>query len=114
MSQFFEATEPHIIYTLFGFFVCLFGVISLFVKEKLYIGEAVISTVFGIIIGPACIGIFTPLNWSESDIITLELTRVIIAIQVSNFLVVYIVLMYRSLPSALNCQKRTFVDIGVR
>ncbi|KAG8756438.1 hypothetical protein FRC11_005309, partial [Ceratobasidium sp. 423] len=51
-----------------------------------YIGEAVIATVFGIIIGPYCAGIFDPRGWANShevvNEITLEVTRVVLAIGV--------------------------------
>ncbi|KAF9992966.1 hypothetical protein BGZ80_001586 [Entomortierella chlamydospora] len=43
---------------------------------------AVVSTVFGIIIGPYAIGIFDPAGWGEFDAVTLELTRIVIAVQV--------------------------------
>jgi len=42
----------------------------------------VVSTAFGIIIGPYAIGIFDPMSWSEYDTVTLELTRIVIAVQV--------------------------------
>lgn len=57
------------------------------IKEKLYIGEAPIATVIGIIMGPYVSGVFDPLGWAGghseiTDEITLEVTRVIIAISV--------------------------------
>ncbi|WFD34067.1 hypothetical protein MCUN1_000899 [Malassezia cuniculi] len=47
-----ETSAPHIIYVLLGFFVVFFGMFSLFIKERLYMGEAPLSLAFGIIIGP--------------------------------------------------------------
>ncbi|KAG8690128.1 hypothetical protein FRC09_012131, partial [Ceratobasidium sp. 395] len=59
---------------------------SLLIREKAYIGEAVIATVFGIIIGPHVAGIFDPRGWANShevvNEITLEVTRVVLAIGV--------------------------------
>ncbi|WVW84938.1 hypothetical protein I302_106974 [Kwoniella bestiolae CBS 10118] len=83
----FEVTPAHLAYTFLGGFVVVFGMLSLFLKEKLYIGEAPIATVLGIIIGPHCLKLFDPAGWAGhndevTDEITLEVTRVIIAISV--------------------------------
>ncbi|KAH8113934.1 Sodium/hydrogen exchanger [Phellopilus nigrolimitatus] len=57
--------------------------VSLFVKEKLYIGEAVFGTGFGVIIGPHCANVFDPRSWGmtleEQNKITLEVMRVVLA-----------------------------------
>ncbi|KAG0247607.1 hypothetical protein BG011_001180 [Mortierella polycephala] len=42
----------------------------------------VVATAFGIIIGPFAIGIFDPKSWSRYDTVTLEFTRIVIAVQV--------------------------------
>lgn len=60
---------------------------SLLIKERLYIGEAVIATVVGICIGPYALNLFSPINWGGEGVeitneITLEVTRVVIAIGV--------------------------------
>lgn len=43
---------------------------------------SVVATVFGIIIGPYALGIFNPTSWSNYDNVTLEFTRIVIAVQV--------------------------------
>ncbi|KAF9916604.1 hypothetical protein BX616_003351 [Lobosporangium transversale] len=78
----FEASPEHIAYALLGCFIIFFGLVSLFVKEKLFISEAFVSTAFGIIIGPYAIGIFDPVGWKGYDTVTLEFTRIVIAVQV--------------------------------
>nr|XP_019012994.1 Na+/H+ exchanger AnNHA1 [Kwoniella pini CBS 10737]OCF51775.1 Na+/H+ exchanger AnNHA1 [Kwoniella pini CBS 10737] len=83
----FEVSAAHLAYTLLGAFVVIFGMLSLFIKEKLYLGEAPLATVIGIIIGPHCLGWFNPAGWGGGhgevvDEITLEVTRVVIAISV--------------------------------
>ncbi|WVQ70777.1 hypothetical protein IAR50_000299 [Cryptococcus sp. DSM 104548] len=83
----FEVNAAHLAYTFLGGFVVLFGMLSLFLKEKLYIGEAPLATVIGIIIGPHCLKLFNPSGWANGnddtvDEITLEVTRVVIAISV--------------------------------
>ncbi|KAF8125710.1 Sodium/hydrogen exchanger family-domain-containing protein [Boletus edulis] len=103
-------TIPHIAYACLGGFVVLFGMFSLFIREKLYIGEACWAFLFGVIIGmyihrlqilditltdcrsqpnpgPYGAGVFDPRSWANgneqiSNTITLEFTRVVLAIGV--------------------------------
>lgn len=59
---------------------------------QLYIGEACWAFLFGVIIGPEGVNIFNPRQWSHSDsslinskdmdTITLEITRIVLAIGV--------------------------------
>ncbi|KAK5821933.1 Sodium/hydrogen exchanger family-domain-containing protein [Linnemannia elongata] len=78
----FDTAPEHVAYALLGCFIIFFGLVSLFVKEKLFISEAFVSTAFGIIIGPYAIGIFDPMSWSKFDTVTQEFTRIVIAVQV--------------------------------
>ncbi|KAG6331589.1 hypothetical protein ID866_7498, partial [Astraeus odoratus] len=83
----FSPTIPHIIYACLGGFVVVFGMFSLFIREKLYIGEACWAFLFGVIIGPYGAGIFDPRGWANhnedvTNTITLEFTRVVLAIGV--------------------------------
>ena len=48
----------------------------------MYINGVLLGTIFGIIIGPYCPGLFDPRSWgsrSESDAITLEVMRIVLA-----------------------------------
>ncbi|KAI0349581.1 hypothetical protein OH77DRAFT_1490547, partial [Trametes cingulata] len=83
----FEVSIPHIVYAALGGFVVLFGMFSLFIREKLYIGEAIWAFLFGVVIGPYGANIFDPRGWGGGDretinTITLEVTRVVLAIGV--------------------------------
>ncbi|KAF9269679.1 hypothetical protein L218DRAFT_993689 [Marasmius fiardii PR-910] len=83
----FEVSIPHIIYACLGGFIVLFGMFSLFLREKLYVGEACWAFVFGVIIGPYGANIFNPRGWGggKEDVtneITLEITRIVLAIGV--------------------------------
>ncbi|KAF8887097.1 Sodium/hydrogen exchanger family-domain-containing protein [Infundibulicybe gibba] len=83
----FEVTIPHIAYACLGGFVVLFGMFSLFLREKLYIGEACWAFLFGVIIGPYGANVFNPRAWGSgsedvTNTITLEFTRVVLAIGV--------------------------------
>ncbi|KAF9564192.1 Sodium/hydrogen exchanger, partial [Agrocybe pediades] len=85
----FEVTTPHIVYAVLGGFIVLFGMFSLFLRSRLYIGEACWAFIIGVIIGPYCANIFDPRSLSHSEnaeetanVITLEFTRVVLAIGV--------------------------------
>lgn len=99
----FEVTPPHLAYAFLGGFgvfhlgftiklladhvVVIFGLFSSFIKERLRLGEAPVATVVGIIIGPHCLKLFDPYKWGGDDEevtweITLEVTRVVIALSV--------------------------------
>ncbi|KAJ7582014.1 Sodium/hydrogen exchanger family-domain-containing protein [Mycena floridula] len=82
----FEVSIPHVAYAVLGGFVVLFGMFSLFLREKLYIGEACWAFLFGVIIGPYGADIFDPRGWSQneqdSNTIVLEVSRVVLAIGV--------------------------------
>lgn len=65
----------------------IFGLLSSFIRERLRLGEAPVATVVGIIIGPHALGLFNPYSWGGegeqiTNEITLEVTRVVIALSV--------------------------------
>ncbi|KAI9316984.1 Sodium/hydrogen exchanger family-domain-containing protein [Dichotomocladium elegans] len=62
--------------------VVLFGFVSMFIKERLFISEAFVALVVGIIAGPLVSNGFNPYQWGDTDEITKQITRCIIAIQV--------------------------------
>ncbi|KAK0559941.1 hypothetical protein OC844_004081 [Tilletia horrida] len=88
----FEVSPAHIVYVGLGFFIVIYASLSLFIKEKLYLGEAPLAAVFGIIVGPAAINLFDPSHWAANTTrapggmitneITLEVMRVTIALSV--------------------------------
>lgn len=63
-------------------FTAVFSLVSLFVKEKLYIGEATVASIYGLIVGPDCLNWFAPTTWGNSDYITLELSRIALVVQI--------------------------------
>ncbi|KAL8713450.1 MAG: hypothetical protein Q9225_006763, partial [Loekoesia sp. 1 TL-2023] len=73
--------KPHLAYLILGGFTSLFMLCSLFVKEKMYIGEATVATICGIIFGPHAANIFNPLTWGNADQITIECSRVVLVVQ---------------------------------
>ncbi|OJD18258.1 sodium/hydrogen antiporter [Emergomyces pasteurianus Ep9510] len=73
--------KPHVAYMILGGFTSLFMLCSLFVKEKLYIGEATVATLCGVIFGPHAAGLFDPISWGNVDKITLECSRIVLVVQ---------------------------------
>ncbi|KAI0070725.1 Sodium/hydrogen exchanger [Panus rudis PR-1116 ss-1] len=75
-----EVTEPSLAYIVLGGFVVAFSMVSLLVKERLYINEVVLGTAFGVLMGPHCANIFDPRSWgSQTNAITLEVMRIVLA-----------------------------------
>ena len=71
----------HWVYLLLGAYTSIFMLVSSFIKEKLYIGEATIATIMGIILGPHAADLIDPSTWGNVDLITLEFTRIILVVQ---------------------------------
>lgn len=74
--------EAHVAYAILGVFSAVFSLVSLFVKEKLYIGEATVAAIVGLIVGPHCLKWFTPTEWGNTDYITLEISRIVLCLQI--------------------------------
>jgi NhaP-type Na+/H+ or K+/H+ antiporter len=81
MIELLQVTDVSIAYICLGGFIVAFSMVFLFAREKLYVNEVVLGTVFGIFMGPHFAGVFDPRSWgSHSNAITLEVMRVILAI----------------------------------
>ncbi|KAJ1726468.1 hypothetical protein LPJ61_005165 [Coemansia biformis] len=66
----------------FGVFAVCFGLVSMVVKEHLFVSDTLVAFGFGAAIGPAGAGIIDPAAWADVHSVMLQLTRFIIAIQV--------------------------------
>ncbi|KAI9759482.1 MAG: pH-response regulator protein palH/rim21 [Chaenotheca gracillima] len=73
--------KAHLAYIIVGGFTSLFMLVSLFVKERLYIGEATVATICGVIFGPHAANLFDPGTWGNVDQITLECSRIVLVVQ---------------------------------
>ncbi|KAK6381417.1 Na+/H+ antiporter [Exophiala oligosperma] len=73
--------KPHLVYIILGGFTSIFMLCSLFIKEKLYIGEATVATICGVIFGPHAADLINPLSWGNTDKITLEFSRIVLVVQ---------------------------------
>jgi Na(+)/H(+) antiporter len=73
--------KPHLVYIILGGFTSLFMLCSLVIKEKLYIGEATVATICGVIFGPHAANLINPFTWGNTDKITLEFSRIVLVVQ---------------------------------
>jgi len=51
------------------------------IKERLYIGEATVATIVGVIFGPHAANLINPLTWGNTDQVTLEFSRIVLVVQ---------------------------------
>lgn len=73
--------RPHLVYLILGGFTSLFMLCSSVIKERLYIGEATVATICGIIFGPHAANLINPGTWGNTDQITLEFSRIVLVVQ---------------------------------
>lgn len=66
---------------LLSFFILVFGLVSNFIKETLFLSEPIVSMLFGIIIGPYFLDIMN-VSYTESKIIMFQFARVVLCIQI--------------------------------
>ena len=73
--------ELYLVLSLVGSFTLLFTITSHYIKEKLFLSEALVATLFGLMIGPYGLGIFTWQTESSMDAI-FYFSRLILAFQI--------------------------------
>ncbi len=76
-----SVTKAHLVYIILGGFTSIFMLVSLFIKEKMYIGEATVATICGVIFGPHAANLINPLTWGNTDMVTLEFSRIVLVVQ---------------------------------
>ncbi|PNY28951.1 Na(+)/H(+) antiporter [Tolypocladium capitatum] len=54
---------------------------SSFIKERMYIGEATVATLCGVIFGPNAANLINPNEWGSVDIVTVEFSRIVLVVQ---------------------------------
>ncbi|CAM9017889.1 unnamed protein product [Wickerhamomyces anomalus] len=77
-----EVDQAHKAYAIVGVFSTIFCLLSLVLKERLFVGEAFLSCVTGIIVGPHALNLINPLEWTNSDYLTQEISRIVLIIQI--------------------------------
>jgi len=73
--------KPHLVYLILGGFTTLFMLCSSVIKERLYIGEATVATICGVIFGPHAANLIDPGTWGNTDQITIEFSRIVLVVQ---------------------------------
>lgn len=76
-----DITKPHLVYIILGGFTSLFMLCSSFIKERMYIGEATVATLCGVIFGPHAANLINPMEWGNTDIVTVEFSRIVLVVQ---------------------------------
>ncbi|KAI9339612.1 Sodium/hydrogen exchanger family-domain-containing protein [Obelidium mucronatum] len=78
-----EIVGPHLMYLALGGFITMFGLVSLIIKDKLYMSEAMVAIIFGVLIGPIVGKALDPAHMFGDSVnhVTLEFTRIVVAIQ---------------------------------
>ncbi|KAI1413634.1 alkali metal cation/H+ antiporter Nha1 C terminus-domain-containing protein [Hypoxylon sp. FL1857] len=74
-------TRPHLVYIILGGFTSLFMLCSSVIKERMYIGEATVATICGVIFGPHAANLINPISWGNVDETTLEFSRIVLVVQ---------------------------------
>ena len=67
--------------------VCVVGIVSYILKQRLFIASSVIALLLGVAVGPTGWGWIDPLRWTDGDLdrrneLSYEIFRVVIGIQV--------------------------------
>ncbi|KAJ3217214.1 hypothetical protein HDU81_000888, partial [Chytriomyces hyalinus] len=73
----------HLIYLCLGAFITLFGLVSLIIKERLFMSEAMVAILIGVLVGPIVGKVFDPATLFGTSLhsVSLEFSRIIIGIQ---------------------------------
>src|SRR3569833_1710013 len=74
-------TKPHLVYIILGGFTSLFMLCSSVIKERMYVGEATVATLCGLIFGPHAADLINPASWGSTDIVTIEFSRIVLVVQ---------------------------------
>ncbi|KAI0480972.1 alkali metal cation/H+ antiporter Nha1 C terminus-domain-containing protein [Xylariaceae sp. FL0804] len=74
-------TKAHLVYIILGGFTSLFMLCSSVIKERMYIGEATVATLCGVIFGPHAANLINPESWGSVDITAIEFSRIVLVVQ---------------------------------
>lgn len=75
-------TPSHLTYILLSAFLIVYALFSQFIRNRLHLAEPPLATLFGILVGPNCLGIIDPKAWIDKDSTTEEITRIVVGVQV--------------------------------
>ncbi|KAJ3066954.1 hypothetical protein HDU98_009819 [Podochytrium sp. JEL0797] len=80
-----QLKSSHLLYLALGGFITAFGLVSLVIKDRLYMSEAMVAILFGVLIGPIVGNLLdvSDIFGTGSHLFTLEFTRLVILIVVA-------------------------------
>lgn len=76
-----DPNKTHVAFACLGFFTLFFALCSCLVKERFFVGDSPFSAIFGLLVGPHCLNWFNPLSWKNFLCNTLEISRVLLCIE---------------------------------
>lgn len=72
-----------VVYSILGAFILFYGLCSLFVKERLYLSEAMVAVTIGIVFGPVCANFINVGDWGGEQVeLSRQFSRLAIGVQV--------------------------------
>jgi sodium/hydrogen antiporter len=77
-----DAQTSHQVYLLLALFLSLYALLSELIHNRIHLSEPPLATLVGIAFGPRGLTILDPFKWGWQDNITMELTRIIVGVQV--------------------------------
>jgi NhaP-type Na+/H+ or K+/H+ antiporter len=76
-----HVTKLNAITTFLSLFMVVFMLLSSFFTRTLFLGPAPVALIIGTVFGPRSAKVINPLSWAKSNTITLEFSRIVLALQ---------------------------------
>ena len=77
-----DPQPSHLSYLVLSFFLILYALFSELIRNRAHLSEPPLATLAGIAFGPKGVPVLDPFSWGWEDNITMELTRIIVSVQV--------------------------------
>lgn len=77
-----DAQTSHLVYLLLALFLTIYALFAELIRNRVHLSEPPLATLVGIAFGPRGLSVLDPFTWGWEDNITMELTRVIVGVQV--------------------------------
>lgn len=81
-------TKPHVAYAVLACFAAFYSLFSSIIKEKLFLGQSVFASLYGLIVGPHVLKWFDPGSWMSNNFkLTFEISRVLLCLDIFSSVV---------------------------
>ncbi|EKD05460.1 hypothetical protein A1Q2_00221 [Trichosporon asahii var. asahii CBS 8904] len=82
-----DISETSQVLSVIGGYICIVGLVSFFLKEKMFMSEPLVALLIGVAFGPIGADIFNPFRWvgydqHQLESLSFQVSRIVIAIQV--------------------------------